>query len=115
MKTISLLGLILFSTQIFSQDILCVPDATNAPFDSVELQKIKANKYLLVVKNHDDILLKDEVAYVFLRRNQYGRFRNKAQTITIKTKRLYVDQPQKSLLAIEKLDKASFPGMCKLY
>lgn len=99
----------------YSQEILCLADSTSAPFDEIELVKSKGNKYSVVVKKDDHILVKDELAYVFLRRNQYGRFRNKEQTITIKTKRLYVNQPQRSLLNISILDKVNFPGLCKLY
>ena len=98
-----------------AQDILCLPDSTNAPFDSIELKKIKNNKYSAIVKMNSETLLSDEVSYVFLRRNQYGRFRNKQQTVVIKTKKLYVNQAQKSSLKVSTLDSTSFLGLCKLY
>ncbi|OUR97425.1 hypothetical protein A9Q84_13955 [Halobacteriovorax marinus] len=103
------------SFNIKAQDILCIPNDIDAPFDRVELKKIKNHKYSIVVKKSSKVLLTDHVSYVFLRRKQYGRFRNKKQTVIIKTKRLIADQPKRSSLKVEILSSDSFIGKCKLY
>jgi putative methionine-R-sulfoxide reductase with GAF domain len=115
MKTITIFVSIILSSNLYSQEIVCIPDMLTAPFDSIELKKLKANKYLMKAMKNDIILASDEVSYVFLRRKQYARFRNKIQSIEIKTKKLFANHAQKSLLRIESLEKMNYSGFCKLY
>ena len=65
MKFILFIILLFSCANVFSKEILCVPDTATAPFDSVELTRIKSNKYSVVVKQDGKILLNNELKYVF--------------------------------------------------
>lgn len=115
MKNIIIIIAFIISFNLHAEEIHCIPDNMDAPFDRIELTKIKRNKYSIVVKMNSEIMLTDKVAYTFLRRKQYGHFRNRKQDIVIKVKPLLIDQLKRSSMKVDSLHLDSFLGHCKLY
>jgi len=111
-----LLTSLMFTTNIFAKEIVCLPVKLNAPFEQVILKKEgRGNKYSMKVVQLDQTVATDNVSYQFIRRGQISVFRNKDRSVEIKTLRLQTNRVLRSSIKISNLFSGTLSGVCKLY
>lgn len=112
----SLFSFFLIVFSLSAKEVDCIPDYLNAPFDKVSLYKEgRGNSYNLKVIYDERVIYQDNVLYSFLRRGQTSYYKNKDQTVEIKTKRLYVNSVTPSYINIKGVTDGWIRGVCKLY
>jgi len=105
--------LLLSFTALSAKEIVCIPDSLNTAFDEIVLTQKKGNKYQAKVTKNKKVLLSDLTSNSFLRRERVSRFRNKDQSIVIKTLKLFPNKVTRASIQIDKF--GTYNGFCKLY
>ena len=107
---------ILFSLGLRAKEIVCLPKFNHTSLDEIVLSKeSRGNTYNIKVMKDRQAILNSEVKYTFLRRKQIAVFKNKDQSVVIKTRKLFTNQVTDSSIVIKSIFDGSIKGFCKQY